>query len=206
MTSYFDDAREELRTARRLSDYGVMIEAFDRIERQVVTDCTLAAMSSGFPTPLRLRIHHVVLKYGIQTLPRTAPPADFETEDEHRKRLDDLVEGLHSIFHDVGNLGLDGFNDQPPTPMRRLYALGDLEREQLAAGETLPDHPDPMTAVLMEVRRMQGEVFSAQGLVKAAFVKGAEWREKQTDPLKPFAALDAAEDLYPYGLEVKGDG
>ena len=31
---------------------------------------------------------------------------------------------------------------------------------------------------------------------------GAEWREKQTDPLKQFAMVDAAEDLYPYGLDV----
>lgn len=41
----------------------------------------------------------------------------------------------------------------------------------------------------------------AEGRVKRAFVAGAEWRATQGPTLTQFQAVDAAEDLYPYGLE-----
>lgn len=138
MTSYFDKAHTDLRAARRL-DTWEMLQAFDAIESLVVYDCTLAALTPGFPEDLRKNVHAVVLKYGVTTLPCNAPPADFETSDDHLRRLGDLVWHLHSVFHDVAHRGLDGFSDSPTFPLRRIYALGEEEREKMVA-------EDPTTA------------------------------------------------------------
>ena len=202
MTSYFDTAHEEVRLGRTRPDYGVMISRFEEVESRVVFDCTVAAMMPGFPADLREAIHRTVLEHGICTLPVNAPPADFETEDDYKRRLDALLWDLHTIFHEVAHRGLDGFTDQPPTPMRRLYALGEEEREKLVAGEALPERTDPLTAALAEVSAMRTSVAVAESRVKRAFAAGARWREDRPEVLGEFEAIDAAEDLYPYGLDT----
>ena len=134
MTTYFDNAHTLLRDARVLGGEE-MIETFDAVEKRVVFDCTVAAMLPGFPADLKKPLHELVLKHGVQMLPVNAPPADFETEDDHYRRLNDLVWHLHSVFHTVAERALENFNDNPLQPLRCLYAKGEEEREGIVASE-----------------------------------------------------------------------
>ncbi len=104
-------------------------EELSKIEEDLVRDVTVCAMSPGFPEDLSVAIHKAVLRYGVTMLPTNAyPAADFETLYEHRSRLYILNGDLHSIFHEAAHRG---FGDNPLNPVRRLYALGEEERERL---------------------------------------------------------------------------
>jgi len=133
MTTYFDDASNELREVLADVRAGSVVAwgAFGKVEQRVVFDCTVAAMQPTFPADLRELTHRIVLKYGITMLPVNAPPADFETDDEHYRRLSDMLWDLHSLYHELAGRGIDGFNDSPMMPMRAMYSRGDEEREQL---------------------------------------------------------------------------
>lgn len=135
MTAYFDTASRELSDAYAVcrdkyeGEYNTeTIVAFERIEERIVFDCTVAAMLPGFPEQLRPHLHLAILKHAITMLPVTAPPADFETMEEHHRRLQDLQSDLHDVFHSVGHLG---GSDSPLTGIRKLYAQGEEEREQM---------------------------------------------------------------------------
>ncbi len=197
MTHYFDKTGEDLSDALRLQGRE-RVEAFERIEGKLVFDCTIAAMMPGFPADLRLNVHETVNRWAVSMLPVNAPPADFETEQEHYRRLVELSEDLHSVFHEVARRCLDGFSDQPDMPMRRIYALGEEEREKLVEGKSLPSQEDPLTAALAEVSSVRRALAIAENRVKGAFVAGAKWRESRGPVLREYEAVDAACDLYPY--------
>ena len=161
MTAYFDQAHEDLRGARGMG-YGAMVERFDAVETRVVHDCTVAAMFPEFPPDLREAIHRVVLRYGIQTLPVNAPPADFDTPDEHKRRLDCLVGDLHSVFHELGGRlrpdpDWEGqyFTDNPLRFVLRMYARGEEEREQMVASD--PATAEHSAAYMARMRQAMDE-------------------------------------------------
>jgi len=129
MTSYFDDAQTSLHNVH-VGDHVRYIEGYEAVEYRVVFDCTVCAMLPGFPEDLRKEIHKTVLKYGISMLPVNAPPADFETEHQHYRRLCDLVSYLHTIFHEVAHRNGPGA-DSPTLGIRSIYSQGDEEREQM---------------------------------------------------------------------------
>lgn len=131
MTAYFDTAHKELWDS--LKDDNP-VGGFDRIEHQVVFDCTVAAMLPDFPEDLKIRVHKAVLKHGVNMLPVNAPQADFETNDQHATRLSQLFEELHTIFHDVARRALPRFSDNPKMPVYTLYACGEEEREEICRG------------------------------------------------------------------------
>ncbi len=142
MSSYFDSAHTELREAyeKWRDKPWELSQAFDAVEERVVFDCTVCAMM--FPealADLREAIHAVVLKYAIKMLPMTADPADFEFESEHKRRLDDLVGDLHTVFHEVAHRDVNEFNDNPKMPLFALYSRGDEERHRMVEKAQAPE-------------------------------------------------------------------
>ncbi len=161
MTTYFDTMSRELDLVRirhaptllrwryledinqRAGEAGSFdyLQAYGTIERRVVSDCTFAAMQPEFPADLREQVHRVVLRHGIETMPDNAPPADFETEAEHHHRLQNLVNDMHSIWHDVAHRGIcveGGYlGDSPRHAHSGFLTRGETERERMV--DTDPD-------------------------------------------------------------------
>jgi hypothetical protein len=130
MTMYFDDFQEKLSDIDP-EDFRLLID----IENDLVMDCTICAQMPGFPSDLKVRIHKIVLKYGIHNLPLNAPPRDFEFSWEHMDLLRSMGSDLHSVFHDVARLELDRFSDSPKMPLMALYTDGEIVREQMIERE-----------------------------------------------------------------------
>ena len=124
MSSYFD------RTDTRIQDCNDPTE-LAKIEEKLVYDVTVCAMFPGFPSNLRLAIHEAILRLGVNSLPFSVYPADYETEQEHKYRIQRLSGDLHSIFHVAARMGL---SDSPTYPLRRLASAGEEERDQMALG------------------------------------------------------------------------
>ena len=78
-------------------------------------------------------------------LPENAPPADFETDDQHCRRLLDLVSDLHSIWHAVAHSatpsgdGVTYLGDSPRHAYNGVLRRGEIERENIV-------DTDPATA------------------------------------------------------------
>ena len=123
MSSYFDATS---RAIAETPSSGLAADHLRDLEAKLVFDVTVCAQFDTFPLDLRQAIHKVVLAHGVSTLPSTAYPADFETLDEHKQRLIRLSEDLHTVFHEAARRG---HTDHPLTPLRRLYAQGEEERE-----------------------------------------------------------------------------
>lgn len=147
MTAYFDGIDSELRRTfeewkKNRADYTKMTDRFDELERKLVFDCSLACSTPGFPDDLKLAINRVILKYGIQTQPPNAVPADFETEDEHVRRLQSMSGDLHTVFHAAAHRDLPGLD----TPTRYIsiawFNPREEEREKLAATEFGGEDPE----------------------------------------------------------------
>ncbi len=132
MTTYFDDKRKQL---SKIADFDYA--ALRKFDEGVVWDVTLAAESPGMPSDMRDAIHHIVLKRSLACQPfmpngtfRAGP--DPEYMSDHRRMLNDLVGDLHTIFHQIATLGLEGFSDSPIRPLRHLYDNGEDRRIELA--------------------------------------------------------------------------
>lgn len=135
MSSYFDDTDHRLREAKPTDQAewdGLPCSAFEAIERKLVFDVTVAAALPGFPADLADAIHRVVLRYGVVALPDVAEPADFETDEEHRRRLFYLSGDLHSIFHEVGRRCWPTLSDNPRLGVIRVFDAGEERRIALA--------------------------------------------------------------------------
>lgn len=132
MTSYFDAKAIELRELKHLlPDTWRFTEALRAIERVLVWDCTVASSAPDFPEELRTAIHCAVLRHGVDTLPVNAAPADFETEQDHLRRIRNLNEDLHDIFHALAQM--TDFSDVPTSVIRRAFVTPrEEERERMA--------------------------------------------------------------------------
>lgn len=105
MTSFFDGIRERLRKA---GSY----EQFSEVERDLVYPCLRASALPTFPTELIDLIDSAILHHGVDTLMSMGftPNPDPEDDEQHLRKLLDLEEELHSIFHEAGRIGV---SDQP---------------------------------------------------------------------------------------------
>lgn len=142
MSSYFDDTDRRIREAKfpdQVEWDGLLCSAFEAIERKLVFDVTVAAALPGFPADLADAVHRVVLRHGVTTLPDVAEPADFETDEEHRRRLFYLSGDLHSIFHEVGTRCWPMLSDNPLMGIHRVFDAGEERRIALAEIERWGD-------------------------------------------------------------------
>lgn len=134
MTAYFDAQITRLRVLQDAT-YADDPDAFGRLvdlDRAVVWDVTLAVESPGCPEDLREAVHRVVLRYSLQSQSEDQPGPDYEDDATYACGLVEMVERLHSIFHELGQRGLDDFTDSPRTPIEALYFRGEGRRAELA--------------------------------------------------------------------------
>jgi hypothetical protein len=130
VTAYFDQmAQRLLDMAKEPPDKQHI--ALEAIDRDLVWDVTLATEFDGFPTELRQRVHTTVLRYSSAMQPVNGKDPCYETQGEHIRGLGNMIGDLHTIFHDLWHLHLDGFSDDPRSPLRVLYARGEEKREQM---------------------------------------------------------------------------
>ena len=128
MTAYFDSVSSKIGSAELFGD------TLNEIEDRLVTDVTVCAMMPGCNGNIAERIHKAVLRWGESNMPLNAPPVDYEHAETRRSRLHSLGSDLHDIFHDLARLGHDRFTDDPLTPLRCLYADGEVVREGMVEG------------------------------------------------------------------------
>jgi len=114
MTAYFDKKAQEIHDAGKDEAHGS--DRLRAIEAQLVYDCLLATTFPSFPTEVRAQIEHAIRVHGVDQRPEFDPPADFDTLVDHAQRLGRLEFDLHSAFHNLAYMGLEGFTDSPLTP------------------------------------------------------------------------------------------
>ncbi len=150
MTAYFDDFSSTLRDLRHKAPHLHMYDEANALEERLVRDCTLASSASRFPPELRKAVHVAVLRHGVCTLPINAVPADFETWEEHLRRLHNLGSDLHDVFHALVRLDI-GYSDTPTavTAVEWISPRED-ERERLAAEEFGGKDPAALEAELLQ--------------------------------------------------------
>lgn len=121
MSSYFDEKGRELDAIQNTAEGWDAIRTF---EISLVFDISVCAMFPDFPC--RAEVQDTILRFGVYSLPDNAPPADFETFDDHVRRMSSLLYDLHSIFHEVARH--DGWIDSPKYPLRLLAMRAHEER------------------------------------------------------------------------------
>lgn len=135
MTAYFDNFDHALKLASILSEDRAN-DLLKKIEEELVYDVSLCLESPDFPTDLRERGHRIILQHGVYTRPLNDPahPTVDGLADAFRA-VSRMSSDLHSLFHAVVymevNEGLEGFSDDPRSPMRRLATKGEAFREEL---------------------------------------------------------------------------
>jgi hypothetical protein len=143
VTAYFDQKHSEARRVEEAiaacADVGpTWIRAakeLEAIDRAVIWDVSICAEMPDFPADLREGIHKTILAKSVEGQPLNAKGLDFESIADRVKLLQDLIWELHSMFHELANMRLEGFSDDPRAPLYALYASGEELREKLAANE-----------------------------------------------------------------------
>jgi len=114
------------------TDWDKASKLLDKVEETLVFDCTVAAEWPGFPEVLRDQVHAAIVARAISCLPINAKVRPFiDTLEQQVDRLHALCWDLHTIFHDVSQH--PGFSDDPRSPLRALFTLGEERREELVA-------------------------------------------------------------------------
>lgn len=131
MTAYFD------RFAKDLRDLGPDVEGradeLAALEERLVRDVFLATRLPRFPEAARAGVYRAVAQFAVQTLPsRGFPRPDFEFDEQYRGRLERMGDELHTIFHGVARLEIEGVSDDPLSLERA--AMDDAWDEAAAAG------------------------------------------------------------------------
>lgn len=118
MTAYFDEVLARLHRVP-LGDAGAS-EALAVIERDVVRDVSVCSLLPDFPAQMLARLHQTVAAWSFATREDELPPVDLESVGAAAERLAMLVDGLHTVFHEVARLDVPGFTDDPTSPVRAL--------------------------------------------------------------------------------------
>ncbi len=131
MTAYFDNKRSEIEDARLLDEVA-QFERTDKIERELVSDVTLAVylLRKDIPPGLRAAVHTSVRAWQLATLSFGQPVApQADASEDHCDRLRAMAEELHDIFHAIGRAAREkrggGGYDDPKRPV--LDALDEEE-------------------------------------------------------------------------------
>ena len=101
MTSYFDDLRTEVRNISTVSqnDAEFLLDV-EEIERGVIRDVNYITGDREFPEDLREKIQGLIAVHRTQVM-RDEPPTRAR-ELNLRMRRSQLLQELHSAFHEVG--------------------------------------------------------------------------------------------------------
>ena len=125
MTFYFDDAIKRLSSAATPSD-------LEEVDIQVVRDVSICSEMECFPETLRAQANLVILDCSAACTPVNHPGPCYESWQDHQRGLMKMVGALHSIFHALAEARINGFGDDPRTPLNIIYSNAEARREQLA--------------------------------------------------------------------------
>lgn len=135
MTAYFD-AKGTLfgQIEKRLGADWIRegLYLLEQLDTDVVTDVTVCAACEGFPIDLAEAVHRTVLKYSAACQPVNSTAPEYDEPWQHVQGIGNMLSDLHTIFHEVARRDLEGFSDDPRSPLRALYAKGEEVRERLA--------------------------------------------------------------------------
>ena len=131
MTAYFDKHHTDLADLEKrviAGDY----EAYNQTEQlldKLHFDICLCISLPGFPSDLRDACHLLFAKYFFE--PIAGINKNYEDDTGIFKDANHLVWDLHSVFHDLGNRHIDGFDDKPSSPLRRRVSTEEEYRIEL---------------------------------------------------------------------------
>ena len=101
MTSYFDDLRTEVRNISTVSQNDAeFLLSLEEIEHGVIRDVNYITGDREFPEDLREKIQGLIAVHRTQVM-RDEPPTRAR-ELNLRMRRSQLLQELHSAFHEVG--------------------------------------------------------------------------------------------------------
>ena len=100
MTAYFDDLRQEMRDIPPC-DPQEWVRQLGLIERRVVEEVQLVTGDREFPEDLRERILLVIATRAVYDLSPAVPARQEPVEYAATTKTSDLLETLHSLFHQL---------------------------------------------------------------------------------------------------------
>lgn len=101
MTSYFDDLRTEVRNVSTISkDDAEFLLSLEEIEQNVIRDVSYITGDREFPEDLREKIQGLIAVHKTEVT--TGQPPTRAREMNLRMRRSQLLQELHSAFHEVG--------------------------------------------------------------------------------------------------------
>ncbi len=101
MTSYFDALRVEVRKTSEVTNDEDFLSAVEEIEAGVIADVNLITGDREFPDDLREKIQRLIAFHQTKVM-RDLPPTRAR-ELNLRMRRSQLIQELHSAFHEVGS-------------------------------------------------------------------------------------------------------
>lgn len=101
MSSYFDTKTHAVNEASdKATDDKEFIRQVCEIERQLIRDVTLAAGDREFPADLREKAMALIARWHVGTF-AGLPPTDEALKYALLTKMSELVDTMHSLFHDV---------------------------------------------------------------------------------------------------------
>jgi hypothetical protein len=104
MSSYVDDkTRRVCEASESFSDTENFIRAVADIEDELIHDVTLAVGDREFPSDLRERAMSLIARWHVGMQCGSLAPTDEALEYVTATRTSELVETMHSLFHEVAS-------------------------------------------------------------------------------------------------------
>jgi hypothetical protein len=191
VTAFFDDMSVKISAA------SVSWDTMKALEEALVFPCLRASTVPGFNPLVASAIDAAILQFGVTTLPPNAPPADFETDDEHRQRLLELEAALHGAFHAAG--GVEGGSDSPLLWLDRATLYVAQGRLEAAAGGVPPTTPAPEGDLVKPTLHLNG---SGASSLMDGYTAAAQALRAAVDALA--CTAPNGRDYYPQGPEAIG--
>lgn len=131
MTYYFDTQGQELtKLFTRESSFGKgERDQLAFLDKTVAEDCLTCTQFPGFPAELAERVYTLILTYSMECRPVNAESntlaKDYEELHDHLEGISTMFGQLHDVFHDLKNMNIPGFSDDPKMPLRTLLGEGE---------------------------------------------------------------------------------
>lgn len=138
MTTYFDQARKDVRVAASMHADECFMDAVAGIEARVVQHVNLVTGDREFPDDLREEIQGIIAVCGVTTPKGCPPTTGYKRTLVTRRSL--LLERLHEAFHEVARRKVQTrFGKWSADPEASLVARENWERDQAGLGDASID-------------------------------------------------------------------
>ncbi len=131
MTAYFDKKLERLRQWTMSAEINPSEEVLGRLvtfENELVRDISICSAMPEFPEEIAAKLDDVILWFEGELKGARLLPATFV--HERAELMSQFVTTLHGVFHELGELGVVGFSDDPFEPHRTLHQMAVTRRSQ----------------------------------------------------------------------------